>query len=148
MKPRAIVQLRNFSEFEADCECGCGFPTSSELLIRLQAFIYYLERVYSCSVRCVISGPARCRKHNKEVYGGKVVPSYHSGYSKGLKTDSEGAALDCVFEICPRGDWARIGKDQLAKHAIDSKLFGGVGWKIYGPEKQFVHLDLGPVRTF
>ena len=43
---------------------------------------------------------------------------------------------------------ARNGKDTVAQMAIDSRLFGGVGWKIYGPAKRFVHLDIGPVRTF
>ena len=148
MKPRFMVQLRNFSEFEADCSCGCGFSPDPELMLRLQSFIYYLERIYGCSVRCIISGGARCARHNKVVYGGLAQPSYHCGPNRGSKKDEYGWAVDAIFQIAPRGDWARIDKHAAAQHAIESKLFGGVGWKVYGPSSQFVHLDLGPVRTF
>lgn len=148
MKPRLMVPLKNFHSEEADCSCGCGKITAPELMIRLQAFVFYLERIYSCTVRCHITGGARCVKRNTDEYGGKATPSYHMGRSRGKVKDEPGEAVDAVFEICPHGDWARISKDQLAEHAIESKLFGGVGWKIYGPATRFVHLDLGPVRTF
>lgn len=148
MKERAMVPLKNFHSEEANCSCGCGKHTSPDLMVRIQAFIFYLEAIYGCTVRCIITGGARCPKHNAVIYGGKKVPSYHMGAHRGEVKDEPGEALDVVMEICPRGDWARIGKDQLAEHAINSKLFGGVGWKIYGPASRFVHLDLGPVRTF
>lgn len=145
---KTMVPLRNFIDSEHDCRCGCGFKTDPELLLKLQAFIYILERIYGCSVRCFISGPARCVKHNTAEYKGKFTESYHCGINRGRKPSEYGAALDIIAEICPRGDWARISKDALAKHAIESKLFGGVGWKIYGPAMPFVHVDLGPARTF
>lgn len=148
MSNRALVRLRNFSEFEADCKCGCGLPTSPELLLRIQAFIYILERHYDCPVRCIITGGARCIKHNTAEYKGVPTPSYHCGISKGAKKDWEGAAVDMVMEIQPRKDWARITKAELAKQAIDSKLFGGIGWKKYGSDCRFLHVDLGSERTF
>jgi uncharacterized protein YcbK (DUF882 family) len=59
-----------------------------------------------------------------------------------------GAAVDIVVEVFMEREWARVSKQHLAELAIESKLFGGVGWKIYGPTSSFVHLDLGPVRVF
>jgi hypothetical protein len=115
---------------------------------RHQALLLSLEDFYGCPVRCLITGGARCNKHQLEVYSGKKVESYHCGPRRGKQVDPEGWAVDVVVEINPRGDWVRISKDRLAQHAIESKLFGGVGWKIYGPATQFVHLDLGPQRTF
>jgi uncharacterized protein YcbK (DUF882 family) len=78
------------------------------------------------------------------------VPSYHRGMSRGKgKVRNElGVAVDVVIEVFLEREWARVGKTRLAELAIESKLFGGVGWKIYGPNHSFVHLDLGPVRTF
>lgn len=148
MKPRLIVPLKNFSEEEANCRCGCGFSPEPELMLRLQAFIFYLERVYNAPVRCFITGPVRCLKQNKEVYGGLSEPSYHCGLSKGSHKDIHGAAVDVIIEIYIQGQWVRASKNQVAEYAIESKLFGGVGWKKYGSAHQFVHLDIGPVRTF
>jgi len=149
MQPRATVSLKNFHSTEADCKCGCGKRTAPELMLRLQAFIFILERIYGSPVRCIISGPARCARWNAEVYGGKDTPSYHMGMSRGkAKGKEDGAAVDVVVELHLQNAWARISKSELAKLAIESKLFGGVGWKIYGPAQSFVHLDLGPVRTF
>jgi hypothetical protein len=148
MKEPLMVRLKNFHAAEADCQCGCGKHTTPELMLRLQALILILEDFYSCPVRCHVTGGARCNKHQLEVYSGKKVESYHCGPRRGKQVDPEGWAVDVVVEINPRGDWARISKDRLAQHAIESRLFGGVGWKIYGPATQFVHLDLGPARTF
>jgi hypothetical protein len=149
MGPRATVPLRNFHTTEADCKCGCGKRTAPELMLRLQAFLYILERIYDVPLRCHITGPARCNKRNAELYGGKDVPSYHRGMSRGnAKNKEDGAAVDVIVELQLQKAWARISKSELAKLAIESKLFGGVGWKIYGPAQSFIHLDLGPVRTF
>lgn len=149
MKERLTVTLKNFSTHEADCQCGCGKITSPELMLRLQAFLYILERIYVCPLRCLITGGARCNAHQKDIYGGKKVESYHCGIHRGRQVDPEGLAVDVVVEINPIGDgWARVSKHTLAKLAVESKLFGGVGWQVYGPATQFVHLDLGPVRTF
>lgn len=149
MQPHATVPLKNFHTTEADCKCGCGKRTAPELMLRLQAFIFIVERIYDTTARCIISGPARCSKRNAEVYGGKDVPSYHRGISRGkAKGKEDGAAVDVIIEVYLQNAWARISKSEVAKLAIESKLFGGVGWKIYGPAQSFVHLDLGPVRTF
>lgn len=143
-----MVHLKNFHETEADCRCGCGKKTNPELMLRLQAFLLILEREFNTSTRCVISGPARCDRRNAEVYGGKEVESYHRGLHRGKVKGEEGAAVDVVVEVFIQNTWVRISKARLAELAIESKLFGGVGWKIYGPTQSFVHLDLGPVRTF
>ena len=142
------VPLKNFHRTEADCRCGCGKKTAPELLLRLQAFLFIVEREYGVPVRCIISGSARCDKRNAEVYGGKDVPSYHRGMSRGKARGEVGAAVDVVVEVFLEREWARVSKQHLAELAIESKLFGGVGWKIYGPTSSFVHLDLGPVRVF
>lgn len=150
MRPnRQIVPLRNFNPNEFICNCGkCNKSIDPELMVRLQAFIYVLEREFDCPVKCIISGPARCEDQNRLVYGGRFQPSYHMGMSRGSKVDTHGAAVDVTMSAYIRDSWTQIAKDRVAKLAIESKLFGGVGWKIYGPESKFVHFDLGPVRTF
>ena len=148
MTERLKVELRNFNIEEGKCSCGCGKITAPELMLRLQAFIFYLESIYICPIRCLITGGARCNKHQLDVYGGKKVESYHCGPRRGKVPDPEGWATDVIVEIKPRDSWVRIAKHQLAEHAINSKLFGGVGWQIYGPASGFLHLDMGPVRTF
>jgi len=149
MRPnRQIVPLRNFSPEEFICTCGrCGKSTDPELMVKVQAFIYILERQFNAPIRCFVTGPARCESKNLELYG-KFSPSYHMGINRGLTHDTHGAAVDCVFQVFIRDAWADVSKHAAAQHAIESKLFGGVGWKIYGSESKFVHLDLGPVRTF
>lgn len=149
MKPdRQIVPLRNFSPDEFICTCGhCGKSTDPELMVRLQAFIYILERHYNAPVRCHVTGPARCESKNLQIYG-KFKESYHMGKHRGLQPDTHGAAVDCIFQVFTLDSWADITKHTAARLAVESKLFGGVGWKIYGPESKFVHLDLGAVRTF
>ena len=148
MTNRLSVQLKNFNTEEGKCACGCGKITAPELMLRLQAFIFYLESIYICPIRCLITGGARCNKHQLDVYGGKKVESYHCGPRRGKVTDPEGWAVDVVVEIKPRDSWVRVSKHQLAEHAIASRLFGGVGWQIYGPATGFLHLDMGAVRTF
>lgn len=150
MRPnRQIVPLRNFNPDEFICKCGrCGKSTDPELMVRLQAFIYFLEREFQGDARCIITGPARCEEHNRTIYGGRLQPSYHMGMNRGNTPDTHGAAVDVVVDVYLRDSWTRIAKTRLAELAVESKLFGGVGWKIYGPQSQFVHLDLGPVRTF
>lgn len=157
MRPdRMIVPLRNFNHREPVCKCGeCGKGTDPELMVRVQAFIYILEAIYDAGVRCFITGPARCIPHHINVYRAMGVndfrESYHMGENRGRNRptdDPEGKAVDCVFEFYRNSTWNTIDKAIIAKHAIDSKLFGGVGWKIYGPNSRFTHLDLGPVREF
>ena len=141
------VELRNFHAAEADCTCRCGKGTEPELMIRLQAFIYILERIYCGRVRCNITGPARCDRKQEEVYDGKPgVPSYHLGRKRTHIKGEPGAAVDVIFDYESRTGRVTIPKATLAQHAIESKLFGGVIWKVYAPEERFVHLDLGPVR--
>jgi uncharacterized protein YcbK (DUF882 family) len=148
MRLRKMVPLKNFHETEDFCRDGCGKQTHPELMLRLQAFLFIIERIYNAPVRCHLTGPARCDKRNAEVYGGKEVESYHRGMSRGKIKGEPGAAVDVIVEVYLQNSWARISKAKLAELAIESKLFGGVGWRIYGPAASFLHLDLGPVRTF
>ena len=123
-------------------------------MVRLQAFIYIIEREFKAPVRCWVDGPARCIPQNINVYKDLGVTgyreSYHVGMSRGRggKEDQYGAAVDVRIEIFTGKAWVRIAKERIAKLAIESKLFGGVGWKISGPASVFTHLDLGPVREF
>lgn len=146
MSARMTVPLKNFHVTEAQCQCGCGKDTEPELMLRLQAFIYVLERVFDASVRCHITGPARCTRRQNAVYNKEGVQSYHCGMSRVHTPGSLGAAVDVVIEIFKNGEWVVVAKDRIAQEAINSKLFGGVIWKIYGPLHNFVHLDLGPIR--
>lgn len=50
-----IVPLRNFSEDEALCNCGCGKNTSPSLMLKVQALIYRLEQKTGRTVRCIIT---------------------------------------------------------------------------------------------
>lgn len=144
---RMVVDLPNFHEIEANCTCGCGKRTDPNLMIRLQAFIFYLEAVYKSRVRCNITGPARCVKRQAEVYGVEGKESYHLGMSRKGKPGELGAALDIICDYTDKhGSRVTIPKAELAKHAIASKLFGGVIHKIYGDESRFLHVDLGPIR--
>ena len=156
MRPnRQIVPLRNFNPDEFLCKCGrCNKSTDPELMVRLQAFIYIVEREFKAPVRCWIDGPARCIPHNINVYKRLGVTEYRESYHVGMSRgrggieDQCGAAVDVRIEIHTGKDWVRIAKERIAELAIESKLFGGVGWKIYGPASVFTHLDLGPVREF
>lgn len=148
---RLHVPLRNFHETEANCQCGCGKPTDPELMVRVQAFIYYLERTLQQPVRCLITGPARCDAQNRRVYEGNNPDTYHKGIERIDQGSAfPGAAVDVVMQVLPPGSgvWKSIPKEDVAGYAQESKLFGGVGWRVYGGLFNFVHLDLGPVRTF
>ena len=148
MRPNRLnVPLRNFARGEADCRCGCGKEPDPELMVRAQAFIYYLEAVYSAPIRVIVTGPVRCGEHNKAVYGGERRESYHVGIER-VENGQPGAAIDGRYQICKNETWENLDKAHVAQHAVDSKLFGGVGWMIYGSGQNFVHTDIGPVREF
>jgi hypothetical protein len=140
------VPLKNFHAAEASCTCGCGKTTSPELMLKLQAFIYILERIYGGRVRCNITGPARCTAKQEEVYNKPDVPSYHLGIKRKHFKGEPGAAVDVICDYETKTGRRTIPKAELAKHAIESRLFGGVVHKLYGSEARFLHLDLGPVR--
>lgn len=148
MRPnRAVVRLENFDPSEFLCRCGCGKDVSETLKIKVQAFIYKLIATYHTPIRCVISGPARCQAHNARAGG--AARSLHQGHG-GIDLGAEfpGAAADCVFMMLGRAGWFIIPKADIARHAIESKLFGGVGHKVYNPKFTFVHLDEGLPREF
>lgn len=146
---RFMAPLPNFSEDEGKCKDWCGKDTSPKLMIILQCFIWYLENLTGKKVRCLITGPARCTNKQTQVYGGKCPPSYHMGQDKVDKgTIDPGVAADCVFQTREKDGWLTIPKAEAAAAAQNFGLFGGIGWKKYGPSLKFVHLDLGPKRTF
>jgi len=150
MLNRVSVPLRNFRQGEGDCKCGCGKKLAPELLLRLQAFIYFLEAELGLPTRCNINSGARCIPHNTATYKGIPTPSFHVGKSRGLSEIAYefGAAADIHVEVCLHDKWITVDKSKLAAFAIATRLFGGVGWKIYGDSQNFVHVDLGAVRTF
>lgn len=144
-----IVPLRNFSEDEAKCKCGCNKNTSPSLMLKVQALIYRLEQKTGRTVRCLLTSGARCSPHNTRVYNGTPTPSYHMGPKK--RDDGigmPGSAVDAIMQFARGDEWETFDKDFVAKEAIAMGIFGGVGWEIYGPTEEFVHLDEGPVRTF
>lgn len=146
-----MVALPNFSVDEAKCSCGCGKDADDRLMLRLQVFIFTLIEIWGCPVRCLITGPARCEENQRRIYGtneGEPTPeSYHLGPSR-VDDGRPGVALDVVIQKLIGGAWLSVQKEHVANLASKSKLFGGIGWKSYGPEKSFVHLDLGPKREW
>ena len=127
------IQLINYSEKEGDCQCGCGAELDHKLLITLQAFIFSLERLLDCKVRHIITSGSRCEAHNKKVGGAK-----DSQHIKKL-------AVDGIFQKLENGKWIQIDNEIIARHAKDSRLFGGVGYFSYKKQgKNLVHLDIRP----
>lgn len=154
-KPRRVVALPNFSPTEGQCNCGCGKITSDVLMLRLQCFIFVLEAQLKSKVKCHITGPARCKAKQIQVYVDKgyavenVPGSYHLGSNRGVGDDGNpGEAVDvCMFQINDSGKSVPIPRAVVAYAAKKSGLFGGVIHKIYeGDGFEFVHLDMGPVR--
>lgn len=154
-KPRRLVALPNFSPDEGKCNCGCGKITSDIMMLRLQCFIFLLEAQMKCKIRCVITGPARCKAKQIQVYTDKgfavedVPGSYHLGPNRGVGDDGKpGEATDvCMYQINAEGESIAIPRAVVASAAKKSGLFGGVIHKIYdGDNSEFVHLDMGPVR--
>ena len=148
-KPRLKAETENFHETELDCKCGCGKKTHPKMALLLQAFVYILEAIFKTSVRCIVHSGARCYKHHKKY--SKDETSFHLGVNR--LDEGPGAAIDCHFEMLRINDggsigWTVIDKNVIAELAIDSKLFGGVGWKSYPKDWVMVHFDLGPVRTW
>lgn len=149
MRPnRKLIPVENFHPDEFKCRDGCGKDTHPVLILCVQAFIYILTVKRGRLIRCIVSGPARCDARNIVTYKGRNPDTYHKGLLKideGL--DSFGAAVDCVFQEW-LGRWVTIPKAEVAREAIVSLLFGGVGWQKYPEAYTFVHFDLGPVRQF
>jgi uncharacterized protein YcbK (DUF882 family) len=146
---RRIVPLHNFHALEGNCKCGCGMEVDPQLMLKLQAFIYILERTLNTEIQCIITSGARCIKHNTKTYNGIKTSSFHCGIKRGDTPEMYGAAVDCVFKAKQGDEFVVLPKDAIAEYAITSGLFGGVGWKKYHPTlAQFIHLDLGFVREF
>lgn len=150
MRPnRKMVPVENFGADEFKCRCGCGKDVHPILVVCVQALIYQISFIRGRAIRCIVSGPVRCDSRNTAIYKGRNPASYHKGIN-GINegTDEPGAASDCVFRELIAGRWETIPKAVVAQYAIESGMFGGVGWQIYPANFTFVHLDIGPVRTF
>ncbi len=60
----------NLSRHEMACHCGCGFDTADiELVGVLQGTCDHFRHDMGYKVIIVVTGPNRCRKHNKEEGG-------------------------------------------------------------------------------
>lgn len=127
---RRSVLLRNYSASEGSCECGCGMVVENEMMLRLQAFVFILERIHGCPVKHIITSGARCASHNASVGGAKE--SQHLS----------GKAVDGTFHRFIGGQWEQLDNGAVANFARESELFGGVGFLEYHRKgKNLVHLD-------
>ena len=123
----------NYSEKEGNCKCGCGAELSPRLLIANQAFIFILERKFKAKVRHIITSGSRCPEHNEKEGGSPT--SQHI----------DNLATDGIFQENSSGPWKQISNDLVARIAIKSGLFGGVGWQLYKDQnKNLIHLDIRP----
>lgn len=133
------VTLPNFTrEDELKCKCGCGMDVQPALLIALQAFIFFLSRVFQCPVRLIPSSGARCQSRNDATEG-------HAQFSYHLKA----LAVDGVFQMQTKeGSWRQIDNSDVGALANKSGLFTGIGYMRYKAEgKNLVHLDIRPVAV-
>lgn len=132
-KARRTIETENFSEREGECKCGCGMQLGDKIVLLLQAFVHVVERNVDAEVECIINSGARCPKHNK---------------AEGGATDSRhlhGDAVDVIFRRRNGGVTVQIPNTVIAKLAISSGLFGGVGSIQYQREsRNLVHLDARP----
>lgn len=133
-----MVDLPNYRDDEGICACGCGKISGDEIMAAGQALCRILSRRYNgAGIRHLITSGARCKAKNEATIGSAQY-SYHL----------VGAALDGTFwwrEIPGRSAWAMIPCDEVARIAVASGLFGGVGWRKYNGA--FVHLDTRPGLT-
>lgn len=62
----------NFKRSEFACKCGCGFDiVDIELVFTLEALRRAFNQCYGGSVTIVITGPNRCKGHNRRIGGAK-----------------------------------------------------------------------------
>lgn len=127
---RKAVVFDNYAEGEGDCKCGCKKAVGHKILILLQAFIYFLMRIYGTKIKHITSSGARCEKHNADEKGSK---------------DSEhvkGNAFDGIFLKYNGQTWEQIPNKEIFEHAQKCGLFTGIGLHKYVKEKKnLVHLD-------
>lgn len=142
---RRKAELPNYSTNEGRCACGCGFKPTDACMVAHQAFHDILERKIGAKIRHIISGGARCRKHNESLI------------ARGIKAakDSQhlyGKALDGIWETrLGSGTWIQIDNEVIAFNAVSSGLFNGVGHVYYKDHGQnLVHLDIrdGPKEVW
>lgn len=61
---------KNLSRYEFACRCGCGFDTADfELVEALQGCVDHFTNELDTVIRIDITGPNRCKEHNKSVGG-------------------------------------------------------------------------------
>lgn len=127
-----VVILPNFrNPNETKCKCGCGLEVEPAILILVQAFIFFLVRKFKCRISFEVHSGARCPKHNKDEGG--------EDNSQHVKL----CALDgCFFMVSEDGKRTQISNATIAKLAIESYLFTGIGYQSYVKQgKNLVHLD-------
>src|SRR3972149_4600740 len=114
------IELPNFGITEGQCKCGCGLVLADRIVLKVQAFIFFLERKYGSKFRVITTSGARCQKHNKDEGG---VPD-----SRHLYCD----AIDGIFQYRTKaGTWTQLTNETAAKDAQSTGLFGGIGMKKY-----------------
>lgn len=130
---RRSVPLKNYSDTEGACKCGCGERPTDELMVCLQAFIFLLERETGCSVKHLTTSGSRCKTDNARVKG--------ASDSRHLHND----AMDGTFHEFRGGVWRQIPNREVAHLAQRCGLFSGVGFLKYEKLGQnLVHLDCRP----
>jgi uncharacterized protein YcbK (DUF882 family) len=131
--PRRLIPLRNYSETEGACRCGCGERPTDDLMIRLQCFVLFLERETGCSVKHLTTSGSRCKTDNARVGG--------ASDSRHLHND----AMDGTFQEFRGGQWRQIPNREVAHYAQRCGLFSGVGFLKYEKSgENCVHLDCRP----
>ena len=130
-KPIRKITLKNFQNpDEFKCRCGCGKNIKDDFLVSLQAFVFYLARIYATEIKVQVNCGSRCAKHNAEV-GGEPDSQHLND-----------CAADLVFFQKIKDEWVQISNDDIAQLAIKTGLFTGIGWMQYKKQgKNLVHLD-------
>ncbi len=110
------VDIKNFTENELSCRCGCHrLNYDDNFLVLLQAF----RLIYGKAL--IPTSGCRCAKHNLNV-GGVTTSLHQCETKKASACDVTGDNVKDIFE--------------------KAKVFGGFNEVIYYPKKNFVHLGL------
>lgn len=118
------TSTKNFNVNEFACKCGCGYNVIDQKVINL------CQKIRDkLGMAIHINSGCRCEKHNAKIGG--VKNSYHVQGKAADLSCSYGAAR--LFEIIT---------DMKARGEISELEYG-----IYYVKKNFVHVDIGKVRS-
>lgn len=124
---------KNFSRHEFACRCGCGFDTVDAGLIHgLQAMCDYFSAYYRTEIRCDITGPNRCEKHNAS-----------EGRDEGSRHVHGRAADHKVFRLVD-GEWVQIAPIEVFHYYDEHHPDCGLG--LYSNRVHFDSRSNGPAR--